>query len=181
MRGLGPITVDPQAQGARVGRRLMEAALERGPDAAGIRLFQDSFNVGSLALYASLGFEVKELCVVMSGTPRSGPADGVEVRALEERDLEECEDLCIRVHGLNGRTSCATPSRFPSSPFVAARAGRITAYATTLTFFHHRVPFQGSSPLGVRRPPHRSTTFSPASTQRRRRNEAPARTIPGPN
>jgi predicted N-acetyltransferase YhbS len=136
IRGLGPITVDPQAQGARVGRRLMEAALERGRDAAGIRLFQDSFNMGSLALYASLGFEVKELCVVMSGRPRSGPADGVEVRALEERDLEECEDLCISVHGFERTTELRDALQGPVlSPFVAVRDGRITAYATTLTFF----------------------------------------------
>lgn len=36
IRGLGPITVDPRAQGRGVGRRLMQAALERGdPPAAG--------------------------------------------------------------------------------------------------------------------------------------------------
>jgi predicted N-acetyltransferase YhbS len=136
IRGLGPITVDPQAQGAGAGRRLMEAALERGRDAAGIRLFQDSFNVGSLALYASLGFEVKEPCVVMSGTPRSGPAEGVEVRALEERDLEECEDLCVRIHGFERTSELRDALQAPMlSPFVAIRGGRITAYATTLTFF----------------------------------------------
>src|SRR5215203_6124787 len=74
IRGVGPITVDPRAQGRGVGRRLMQAALERSRRAAGIRLFQDSFNVGSLSLYASLGFEVKEPAVVISGRPSSGPA-----------------------------------------------------------------------------------------------------------
>src|SRR5215207_5465494 len=98
VRGLGPITVDPEAQGRGVGRRLMEVALERGTGAAGIRLFQDCFNVGSLSLYASLGFEVKEPAVVISGRPRSGPTE-VDVRPLEEGDLQECEDLCLRVHG----------------------------------------------------------------------------------
>jgi predicted N-acetyltransferase YhbS len=136
IRGLGPITVDPQAQGAGVGRRLMEAALERGRDAAGIRLLQDSFNGGSLALYASLGFEVKEPCTVMSGTPRSRPLAGVEVRPLEERDLEECEDLCVRVHGFERTNELCDALKVPMfSPLVAVRDGRITAYATTLTFF----------------------------------------------
>jgi predicted N-acetyltransferase YhbS len=136
IKGLGPITVDPRAQGTGVGRRLMEAALERGREAAGIRLLQDSFNVGSLALYASLGFEVKEPCAVMGGTPRSGPADGIEVRALEERDLEECEDLCIRVHGFERTSELRDALQVPAfSPLVAVRGGRITAYATTLTFF----------------------------------------------
>jgi predicted N-acetyltransferase YhbS len=136
IRGLGPITVDPHAQGAGLGRRLMEAALERGRDAAGMRLLQDSFNVGSLALYASLGFEVKEPCAVMSGTPRSGPVAGVEIRALEERDLEVCEDLCIRVHAFERTNELRDALQAPDlSPLVAVREGRITAYATTLTFF----------------------------------------------
>lgn len=136
VRGLGPITVDPEAQRRGVGRRLMEAALERGTGAAGIRLFQDSFNIGSLSLYASLGFQVKEQAVVMSGRPRSGPAAGIEVRALEEGDLQACEDLCLRVHGFDRTNELRDAVQVPVlSPFVAVREGRITAYATTLTFF----------------------------------------------
>ena len=61
VRGVGPITVDLEVQAAGVGRRLMQAVIERGADAAGIRLLQDSFNMQSLALYASLGFEVASL------------------------------------------------------------------------------------------------------------------------
>lgn len=136
VRGLGPITVDPEAHGRGVGRRLMEAALERGAGAAGIRLFQDSFNVGSLSLYASLGFEVKEPAVVIGGRPRSGPAAGLEVRRLEEGDLQACEDLCLRVHGFARTNELRDAIQVPVlSPFVAFRGGRITAYATTLTFF----------------------------------------------
>ena len=136
IRGLGPITVDPRAQGQRVGRLLMQAALERSRGAAGIRLFQDSFNVGSLSLYASLGFEVKEPAVVMSGRPRSGPAAGIEVRPLKHADIGECEELCLRVHGFERTTELRDAIEVPVlSPFVAVRDGRITAYATTLTFF----------------------------------------------
>jgi len=51
----GPITVDPSFQGGRVGRQLMEAVLDRGQDAIGVRLVQDSFNTRSVALYARLG------------------------------------------------------------------------------------------------------------------------------
>jgi predicted N-acetyltransferase YhbS len=136
IRGLGPITVDPRAQTAGVGRRLMEVALERGRKATGVRLLQDSFNVGSLSLYASLGFEVKELAVVMRGKPRSGPAAGIEVRPLGECDLQGCEDLCLRVHGFERTNELRDAIQVPVlSPFVAVRDGRITAYATTLTFF----------------------------------------------
>lgn len=101
-----------------------------------IRLLQDSFNVGSLALYASLGFEVREPCAMMSGAPRSGPFAGVEVRPLEERDLEECEALCLRVHGFERTNELRDALQVPIlSPCVGVRDGRITAYATTLTFW----------------------------------------------
>ena len=53
----------------------------------------------SLSLYTSLGFDVTDPCVVMSGKPRSGPVDGVEVRPLQQSDLDECGELCKKVHG----------------------------------------------------------------------------------
>jgi len=56
IRSVGPITVDPRRQGGGIGRRLMAAVLERANGAAGIRLLQDAFNMGSVSLYASLGF-----------------------------------------------------------------------------------------------------------------------------
>ena len=65
IRGVGPITIDPKAQNAGVGRRLMEAVIERGKDAPGIRLLQDGFHMRSLSLYTSLGFDVKASCIVM--------------------------------------------------------------------------------------------------------------------
>jgi GNAT superfamily N-acetyltransferase len=136
IRGLGPTTVDPRAQGRGVGRRLMEAALERSRRAAGVRLFQDSFNVASLSLYASLGFEVKESAVVIGGRPRSGATAAIEVRPLEESDLGKCEELCLRVHGFERTNELRDAIQNQVlSPFVARRDGRITAYATTLTFF----------------------------------------------
>src|ERR671910_661476 len=58
VRGVGPITVDPQTQNAGVGRRLMEAAVERGEGGPSIRLLQDGFHMRSLVLYTSLGFDV---------------------------------------------------------------------------------------------------------------------------
>jgi len=77
IRGVGPITVDPDAQARRVGRRLMEAVIDRGAGARGIRLLQDAFNTRSMSLYASLGFETREPVVVMGGRPHSAPPAAV--------------------------------------------------------------------------------------------------------
>src|SRR5918994_4385674 len=99
IRGVGPITVDPEGQNAGVGRKLMAAVMERGEGAPGVRLLQDAFNMRSLSLYESLGFDVKEPVAVISGKPRSVLAKDVEVRPLEEGDLDECEALSTRVHG----------------------------------------------------------------------------------
>jgi GNAT superfamily N-acetyltransferase len=136
VRGVGPITVAPDVQAAGVGRRLMEAVIERGTDAVGIRLLQDSFNVQSLALYASLGFEVAEPVVVMGGTPRLTLPDQVEVRPLVEADLEAAEQLCLSVHGFERTNELRDALEAPGlRPFAAFRDGRLVAYATTLSFF----------------------------------------------
>jgi predicted N-acetyltransferase YhbS len=134
IRGVGPITVDPESQEAGVGRKLMAAVMERGAGAPGIRLLQDAFNMRSLSLYESLGFDVKEPAAVISGKPRSGPARGVEVRPLEEGDLDECGALCKKVHGFE-RTNELRDSIQAFAPFVAVRNGRIVAYASSITFW----------------------------------------------
>ena len=132
--GVGPISVDPDHQGGGAGRKLMEAVIERGSGAPGTRLLQDSFNMLSLSLYASLGFEEREPVVLMSGRPTSGPAEGVEVRPLREADLDECEALCRTVHGFE-RTNELRGAMHAFAPVVAVRDGRVAAYATTVTFW----------------------------------------------
>jgi predicted N-acetyltransferase YhbS len=134
IRGLGPITVDPRSQARGIGRRLMQAVMDRGRHAAGIRLLQDSFNTRSIALYGSLGFDVKEPILLMSGRPRSEPRAEVEVRPLVAHDLEACAALCSRVHGFD-RIRELTDALKLFSPAVAVRAGRVTAYASTSTFW----------------------------------------------
>jgi GNAT superfamily N-acetyltransferase len=136
VRGVGPITVDPDAQAAGVGRRLMQAVIERGAGAAGIRLLQDSFNTASLALYASLGFEVTEPIALMGGTARATLPVDVEVRPLAHTDLEACEQLSLSVHGFERTNELRDALQAPGlRPMAAIRDGRLVAYATTLSFF----------------------------------------------
>ena len=134
IRGVGPITVDPTGQNSGVGRKLMEAVLERGKDATGIRLLQDGFHMRSLSLYESLGFDVKEPVAVATGAPRSGPADGIDVRPLVEDYLEECGALCERVHGFS-RTGDLRDMLRVGAAFAAVRDGRIVAYASNVGFW----------------------------------------------
>jgi hypothetical protein len=88
----------------------------------------------SLCLYESLGFDVKEPVAVTAGKPRSQPVDDVEVRPLAEGDIEECGALCERVHGFP-RTNELPDAMHAMTPFVALRDGRITAYATSVSFW----------------------------------------------
>ena len=134
IRGVGPITVDPNGQNAGVGRKLMEAVIERGAGAPGIRLLQDAFHMRSLCLYESLGFDVKEPVAVTTGKPRSAPDDAVEVRPLTEDDVEECGALCERVHGFS-RANELRDATHAFAPFVAVRDGRITAYGSSVTLW----------------------------------------------
>src|SRR5690348_17359900 len=55
VRGVGPIAVDPAVQAGGIGRKLMEAVLQRTAELPA-RLLQETFNMRSMSLYASLGF-----------------------------------------------------------------------------------------------------------------------------
>lgn len=127
IRGVSIVAVDPAAQRHGIGRALMQAALERARGARGIRLVQEAFNTGSMGLYASLGFAVKEPLVRLSGRLPGAPVEGVEIRPWTAADLEECERLCRRVHGIT-RTDDLRDALRLFVPFAAVRQGRITAY-----------------------------------------------------
>ncbi len=134
IRGVGPITVAPEGQDSGVGRLLMEAVLERGKEAPGIRLLQDAFHMRSLALYEMLGFDVKEGVAVVTGNPRERALSDHEVRPLEDQDLDACEELCLAVHGYE-RTNELRDAKQAFTPFVALRDGRIVAYASAVSFW----------------------------------------------
>lgn len=134
IQGVGPITVAPEGQNSGVGRKLMQAVLERGQGASGVRLLQDAFHMRSLALYESLGFDVKEPVAVVTGKPRADPPAGMQVRPLHEDDLDACEALCKKVHGYE-RTNELRDAMQAFAPFVAVRDGRIAAYASAVSFW----------------------------------------------
>jgi len=100
IRTIGRIVTDPAVQAQGIGRRLMAAVLERARDARGVRLLQETYNMQSLSLYASLGFDARELFVVLEGIPtRARPDPRWQIRTLTEADMRDCELLHERVHG----------------------------------------------------------------------------------
>lgn len=136
--GVGPITVDPGTQNLGVGRRLMQAvmdrATERGSD--GTRLVQAAFHNRSLSLYASMGFDVREPLSCMQGQPVTRSVAGCTVRAALASDLEACNALSRRVHGFDRGADLAQATQ-RGTAIVTERDGRITAYATELAFYGH--------------------------------------------
>ncbi len=134
IRAVGPVVIDPAVQGRRIGRRLMEAVLERARGTRGVRLLQDTFNTQSLALYAALGFDANELFVVLAGAPTSAPPPDWEIRPLTETDVAGCEALHESVHGYP-RTNELREALATGSPVVALRGGRVRAYMAVPTFW----------------------------------------------
>jgi GNAT superfamily N-acetyltransferase len=134
IRAVGPITVDPNAQAKGAGRMLMEAVIERGRGARGIRLLQDSFNAASLSLYASLGFDVREPVVLIEGVIKGEAPAEFEVRPIREDDYELCAELCRSVHGFDRINELKHTPPMPN-PFVALRDGRITGYISAPQFW----------------------------------------------
>ncbi len=133
---IGPVSVEPGGQAHGVGRRLTQALLEHAAGSREVRLLQDTFNRSSFALYTSLGFETRSLVLLLAGTPRGDPQAAPDVRALSAEDLEECEALCVGVHGFERTNELRDALADPlCAPLVALRDGRVSAYATTLSYF----------------------------------------------
>jgi GNAT superfamily N-acetyltransferase len=132
--GVGPITVEPSAQGRGIGRKLMKAVLALGQDGIGIRLVQDAFNTRSISLYASLGFDTKEPLMLMLGKPTSKPVAGFKVRPLSEADVDTCAALCEAVHGIS-RGGELRDALQTFMPLGVERNGVLTGYLAAPTFW----------------------------------------------
>jgi ribosomal protein S18 acetylase RimI-like enzyme len=134
IRGVGPITVDPDAQERGVGRRLMEAVLERAAGADGVRLLQDAFNTRSMALYASLGFRITDPVAMVAGSPRPASPAGYRVGPLTGDYVLAAAELSFAVHGYE-RTAELTDAMTRSGAYGVFRGERLAGYATSLAHF----------------------------------------------
>ncbi len=138
--GVGPITIDPGVQNQGVGRKLMEAVLDRAHErnAPSVRLLQSTFHNRSLSLYTKLGFEARELLSVMQGPPIRSRFEGLSVRPARPEDLDAANPVCQRVHG-HMRSGELRDGIAQGTAQVVERHGRITAYTSALAYFGHAV------------------------------------------
>ncbi len=136
--GIGPITIDPAVQNSGAGRKLMQAVMDRAEaeGKAGMRLVQASFHNRSLALYTSLGFDVREPLSCLQGHTAQRSVPGCEVRPATSADLAACNALSRKVHGFERAVELAQAIQ-QSTAMVVERDGRITGYASSLAFFGH--------------------------------------------
>lgn len=125
--GIGPISVDLDAQGEGIGKILMQDVLKHA-QAQGyemIRLVQDSYNMRSLALYASLGFDTKEPLALMELAP-NGAIDPA-FRPATPADVDAMDELCRGIYQISRKGEIALYPQLGFPAFVLDR-GHIAGY-----------------------------------------------------
>lgn len=138
--GAGPITIDPTAQNAGLGRRLMEAVIARA-QAGGIRslrLVQAAYHNRTMSLYTKLGFEAREPLSVLQGPAVAVAIEGCDVRPARADDIAAADALCRRIHG-HTRSGELRAAIEQDAANVVERGGRVTGYTTGVGFFGHAV------------------------------------------
>jgi len=97
--GVGPITVDPTCQSKRIGRALMQWAVDeaKSRNIRQTRLFQEAINTTSLSLYTALGFEWRDSAALMQSKPAA--ADHPKVRPMTPADLPAIERISRASYG----------------------------------------------------------------------------------
>ena len=134
--GVGPITVDCAFQGRDLGRALMQDVIEyaRRNNIARVRLLQDAFNVASLSLYGSLGFDVKHPVAEMhlNAAVKADPS----VRLVHDGDLSALDEICQKNYKTSRRNELAAAVRVELSPVLRERGGKFTGYLIPGIFGH---------------------------------------------
>src|SRR3954453_24054925 len=138
--GIGPISVDPDAQNSGIGRRLMQAVIDEAVsrDAAGIRLVQTAYHNRSLSLYTKLGFVTREPLSLLQGTPPGEGFPGYEIAAATSAELDACNRLCRTVHGF-ARSREIEEAIDAGDARVVVHHGAGTGYAPEIGFRGHSV------------------------------------------
>ena len=138
---IGPLTVDPSAQGG-VGRALMEASLtearKRSYDQ--VRLVQSPSHLRSFVLYTKCGFILREPLFLMCGNPvPSIVGKKHDVRAARSEDISACNEICISVHGFSREIELRQAIDQQVASVNIDNTGNITGYAAGIGWLGHAV------------------------------------------
>jgi GNAT superfamily N-acetyltransferase len=139
---IGPLTVDPSAEGGGVGRALMEAALmeARKHDYNQVRLIQSPSHLRSFALYTKCGFALREPLFLMQGS--SSPSTlqkKYDIRAAELRDISAYNQICVSIHGFSRELELQHAIDQRVASVAIDSTGGISGYAAGIGFFGHAV------------------------------------------
>jgi GNAT superfamily N-acetyltransferase len=139
---IGPLTVDPSAEGGGVGRALMEAALMEAHkrDYNQVRLIQSPSHLRSFALYTKCGFTLREPLFLMQGSPSSSTIQKkYDIRAAELRDISACNQICISIHGFSRELELHHAIDQRVASVAIDSTGGISGYAAGIGFLGHSV------------------------------------------
>lgn len=137
---IGPLTVDPAAEGRGAGGRLMQAAVQKAVQLGieRVRLVQSPAHVRSLALYAKRGFTAREPLVLVHGVPTRTETSSSRVRPAQAADVASCLRLCTAAHGFRRDEEIRTAIGQGTASIVE-RDGDARGYATSIGLRGHAV------------------------------------------
>ena len=89
--GIGPVAVDPEFQGRRIGHDLVQGCIDRAEGVGSIRLFQEAYNPGSFSLYYTLGFRPVSLLLDLfhQGNSPQQPDFNERITQFKSEDLDD--------------------------------------------------------------------------------------------
>jgi ribosomal protein S18 acetylase RimI-like enzyme len=164
--GIGPVTVEPCHQGKDIGLALMQDVLDHGRRRGieRIRLLQETINVASLSLYASMGFDSREEVAYMQAA--AAPAEDPNVRPVTDQDLPAVEQLSADIYQVSRSNEVAAAIRYDFSPLLRQRDGRVTGYLIPGMFGHGVAESEDDacaliSEMALRLPPEAARFFCP--------------------
>ena len=136
---IGPLAVEPQAQGHGIGRRLLDRLVEiAGKGVPQVRLVQESYNTVSLGLYLGAGFRVVapllelELTAGTALVPPRAPA-GLTVRDAVTEDRARLVARDARAFGAQRPQSIELYLRL-GRVLVAEQGGTLAGHAMGIGF-----------------------------------------------
>jgi predicted N-acetyltransferase YhbS len=140
---IGPLTVDPAAEGGGVGSLLMNAAVSYAysQNYDQVRLVQSPNHIRSFVLYTKSGFTLREPLFLMQGNVSN---ENLDIKALElhkvktDKDVLQCNKLCMQAHGFT-REGELRQAMSQGVAIEIEREGEIQGYSAGMGLFGHTI------------------------------------------